>query len=103
MIKKQFLKSKPVCKATFTLPVDVANDAENVVIVGEFNDWKVEEGINMKKQKNGVFKAVVELETGKEYQFRYLADGINWINDEEADNYVQSPFGAENCVVSALN
>lgn len=103
MIKKQFLKSKPVCKATFTLPIEAANDAESVVIVGEFNDWKVEEGVQMKKQKNGIFKAVVELESGKEYQFRYLADGSNWINDAEADHYVASPYGVENCVVSAMN
>lgn len=103
MIKKQFLKSKPVCKATFTLPVDVAPEATSVKIVGDFNDWNTESGVEMKKQKNGVFKAMVELESGKEYQFRYLVDDQQWINDQEADNYVQSPFGTENCVVSALN
>ncbi len=103
MISKQFMKSKPVCKATFTLPVDVAPEAKNVQVLGEFNGWNPEDAPKMKKQKNGFFKAVVELETGKEYQFRYLVDGETWLNDQEADNYVASEFGTENCVISTLN
>ena len=103
MIKKQFLKSKPVCKATFTLPIEAAPEAKSVAIVGEFNDWDLDGGVKMKKQKNGIFKAIVELETGKEYQFRYLIDGETWENDWEADKYVASPFGGENSVVIALN
>ncbi|MCO6487398.1 MAG: isoamylase early set domain-containing protein [Phaeodactylibacter sp.] len=102
MIKKQFLKSKPVCKATFTLPVEAAPAARTVEVVGDFNDWNTEQAITMKKQKD-VFKAVVELESGKEYQFRYLIDGQAWENDWEADAYVSTPYGVDNSVVSALN
>lgn len=103
MIKKQFLKSKPVCKATFTLPTEAAPEAKKVAIIGDFNQWDVNGGVEMKKQKNGIFKAVVELETGKEYQFRYLIDGETWENDWAADKYVASPFGGENSVVIAQN
>ena len=102
MIKKQFLKSKPVCKATFTFPAEAAPEATKVEIVGDFNNWNTQEAVTMKKQKD-VFKAVVELETGKEYQFRYLIDGQAWENDWEADAYVSTPFGVDNSVVSALN
>lgn len=102
MIKKQFLKSKPVCKATFTLPAEAAPEARTVEIVGDFNNWDTGQAITMKKQKD-VFKAVVELETGKEYQFRYLIDGQAWENDWEADAYVSTPFGVDNSVVSVLN
>ena len=101
MIKKQFLKSKPVCKATFTFPVEAAPEAKSVEVLGDFNNWK--DGVKMKKQKNGIFKAVVELETGKEYQFRYLIDGETWENDWEADKYVTTPYGTENSVVDAQN
>lgn len=97
------MKSKPVCKATFSLPVDAAPDAKTVEIVGEFNNWDTKEAVKMKKQKDGFFKAIIELEAGKEYQFRYLVDGKKWINDWEADGYIPSPFGVENSVVSALN
>lgn len=103
MIAKKFLKSKPVCKATFTLPAEAAQGAKKVFLVGDFNDWDTAEGIAMKKQKGGIFKTTVELETGKEYQFRYLLDGETWENDWEADKYVASPFGVDNSVVSTLN
>ena len=103
MIKKQFLKSKSVCKATFTLPAEAAPEAKKVAIVGEFNQWDVNGGVEMKKQKNGIFKAVVELESGKEYQFRYLIDGETWENDWDADKYVASPYGGDNSVVIAQN
>lgn len=103
MIKKQFLKSKPVCKATFTVSKDIANGAETAVLVGEFNEWGKEAPVEMKKLKNGTFKAVVELTTGKEYEFRYFLDNERWENDTEADKFAASPFGVDNSVVSALN
>ena len=103
MIKKQFLKSKPLCKATFTLPAEVAPEAKSVLILGDFNEWDRDNAVEMKKQKNGIFKAVVELEAGKEFQFRYLIDGEAWENDWEADNYVATPFGVDNSVISTLN
>jgi 1,4-alpha-glucan branching enzyme len=103
MITKQFMKAKPVCKATFTLPVEVAPEAQTIQVLGEFNNWDPSTGIEMKKQKNGFFKATVELEAGKEYQFRYLVDGNTWINDQEADKYVPTQFGSENSVISVLN
>jgi len=103
MIAKKFLKSKPVCKATFTLPLEAAPEAKTVAIVGEFNEWNPAEAVKMKKQKNGQFKATVDLEAGKEFQFRYLIDGEVWENDWAADAYVSNEFGMENSVVSTLN
>lgn len=103
MIKKQFLKSKPVCKATFTVSAEAVENAETVAIVGEFNDWDTVEPVEMKKLKDGSFKATVELESGREYQFRYIIDGEKWENDWEADKYVATPFGVDNSVVIAMN
>ncbi|MCB0640072.1 MAG: isoamylase early set domain-containing protein [Phaeodactylibacter sp.] len=103
MIKKQFLKSKPVCKATFTVAAEAVENAETVAIVGEFNDWNTTEPVEMKKLKDGSFKATVELESGREYQFRYIIDGEKWENDWQADKYVATPFGVDNSVVIAMN
>lgn len=95
-IKKQFLKSKPVCKVTFSIQ---AENAENVAVVGSFNDWS-ETATPLKKLKNGTFKETLDLESGISYEFRYLVDG-NYVNDEEADSYAWSDFaGAENSVLS---
>ncbi len=38
-IKKQFLKSKPVCKVTFKITEEQAKHAKCVRLLGEFNDW----------------------------------------------------------------
>jgi len=101
MLKKQFLKKQPICKVTFKVPADQVKEAEKVTLLGEFNNWSSDEAIEMKKLKDGSFKTVVSLDAGKEYEFRYLVDGTDWLNDEEADKYVSTPFGTENCVVVA--
>ena len=98
-LKKQFLKSQRVCKVTFTLPNKATKSGGKVFIVGDFNNWE-NNATPMRKLKNGNFTISLNLETDKEYQFRYLIDNKFWENDWEADRYVQSPFpDIENSVV----
>ena len=98
-IKKQYLKSKPECKVTFTLPKDMSRSAGSVYLVGEFNDWDANSH-PMKLHKDGSFNLTINLEKGREYQFRYLIDGSTWENDDCADKYVRNPYGdSENSVV----
>jgi Uncharacterized conserved protein len=99
MLKKQFSKSKPVCKVTFSLPKQAVNGGKEVKLLGEFNNWNPEEGIMLKSSKSE-FKTVIELETGREYQFRYLIDNSVWENDWAADYYLPTPYGVENSVVT---
>lgn len=94
-LKKQFLKSKPVCKVTFLISEEEAKGANKVELLGDFNDWKSEDAIELKKFKNGTFKVTIDLETEKEYQFKYLLDSKQWENDWEADKYVYSGVGSE--------
>lgn len=101
MIKKQFLKTKPEANVTFNLPKEAATGAEKVALVGDFNDWDAT-ATEMKKLKTGAFKATVKLETGKEYQFRYLIDGETWENDWEADKYVPNNLSFEDNSVVEL-
>ncbi|MBK8031152.1 MAG: isoamylase early set domain-containing protein [Anaerolineae bacterium] len=96
MLKKQYLKTKNVCKVTFSLPAAV--QGETVFLVGDFNNWD-EKATPMKRQKDGSFTTVLELEKGREYQFRYLVNGTEWHNDWEADRYVPNPFSGDNSVV----
>ncbi len=96
MLKKQYLKSKPICKVTFYLPAAVK--AETVHLVGDFNKWD-EHSTPMKKLKDDRFTVMLELESGKEFQFRYLIDQSEWHNDWEADKYVPNPFSGDNSVV----
>ncbi len=94
-ITKQYLKSKPVCKVTFTVP---AEEAQKVAVVGDFNDWNPK-GSLLKKLKNGTFKGTFELPKEQAYEFKYLVDGT-YVNEAEADRYQWNDFaGAENAVV----
>ncbi len=88
-IKKQYLKTKPLCKVTFRLDKKNIGEARNVAIAGEFNGWKADE-TPMKPLKNGDFTATVVLSKGHEYQYRYVVDGRHWITDDSADKYVHS-------------
>ena len=97
-LKKQYLKSKAVCKVTFTLPKQAAGAAKSVHVVGDFNNWNGRANI-MKRLKDGTLTATITLKRGSEYQFRYLLDGAIWENDWTADKYVQNGFGSDNSVV----
>ena len=98
---KNYLKSKNICKVTFSLPAEAATESKKVTVLGDFNGWDPSEATALKKQKDGSYKAIVELEPGREYQFRYLLDGEKWENDWEADKYVAAQQGVhdENSVV----
>lgn len=98
-IQKQYLKSKALCKVTFRLPKEAVQGADNVTIVGDFNNWNVTE-TPMKKLKNGDFKLTLELPCDREYNFRYLVDTKRWENDWFADKYVPNNLGEENSVIS---
>jgi len=86
-IKKQYLKSEPACKLAFRVSKDQAQNAETVKIVGEFNDWNTDVE-PMKKLKSGDFTQTLKLDAEKEYQFKYLINDTDWINEEEADKMV---------------
>jgi 1,4-alpha-glucan branching enzyme len=96
MIKKQYLKSRPICKVTFTMPADAAQQGIN--LVGDFNNWD-HSATPMEQLKDGRFKAVLELEKGREYQFLYLVDGEAWHNDAEADRQEPNPYQGQNSVL----
>lgn len=95
-ISKQYLKSKPVCKVTFSV---LAEDANEVAVVGNFNEWNAE-AVQLKKLKNGTFKGTVDLEKDNSYEFRYIVDG-DYINDDQADAYAWNDYAsAENGVLN---
>ena len=86
-------------KVTFTLPKEAVENAETVAVLGDFNNWQ--DGVTLKKQKDGSFTAAIELEKGRSYEFRFLINGEKWENSWNAEAYKPTPFGAYNSVVTA--
>ena len=105
MLSKRTIKTRSVSKVTFELPKAELPDGikvSDVHLVGEFNDW--DPGATpMKRGKGGAYRAMLELEPGREYQFRYLVNGEHWWNDWQADDYVAGGLGEDNCVVRTPN
>jgi 1,4-alpha-glucan branching enzyme len=97
-LSKSYSDGKPVCKVTFKLSKELVGTAEKVNLVGDFNNWDVN-GTLMKKLKGGQYSATVALNRDHEYQFKYLIDDKDWLNDNEADKYVPNGFSGENSVV----
>jgi 1,4-alpha-glucan branching enzyme len=95
-IKKQFLKTKPVCKVTFKVPAE----AEQLAVVGDFNNWDASAN-PLKKLKTGGFSGTINVESGKSYEFKYVADTTNYFNDEQADSYQFNEYaGSENGILN---
>ena len=98
-VKKQYLKTKPVCKVTFRLEKTKACGARKVSVAGDFNQWQAGK-TPMKALKSGDFTVTVVLAKGKEYQYRYVLDDEKWITDESADKKVFCGFANDqNAVV----
>ncbi len=99
-IIKKYLKSRKACKVTFQVDGEEYKSARIVNLVGEFNEWN-KYATPMKKKKDHSFTVTVELEPGKDYQFRYLVNHDEWENDMNADKYIPSGFGnCDNSVVT---
>jgi 1,4-alpha-glucan branching enzyme len=98
MIRKEFVQrdGAVVCRATFRLPSKLW--ADSVYLVGDFNNWN-KTSHPLVCAPDGTCAVTVEFEVGRYYQFRYLADGQQWVNDNQADAYVPNPYGTSNCVL----
>lgn len=88
-------------KVTFTLSPEIVGDATEAILVGDFNNWNPHEGIGLKVQKDGTLKAIVTLEPGQTYQYRYFLNDGRWVNDDNADYYYFDPvYHVDNCVIT---
>ncbi|MDE1513881.1 MULTISPECIES: isoamylase early set domain-containing protein [Vibrio] len=94
MINKKFLKTKDEVEVTFEYAAPQA--ICEVAIVADFLDWQP---VPMKKAvKSSTFKFKARLPKNSQFEFRYLLDNQQWINDPEVENYVANGFGQENGV-----
>jgi 1,4-alpha-glucan branching enzyme len=91
---KNVSKSKeiPTAKIQFLFP---ALEAQNVSLVGDFNNWDTIAN-PMKKDKKGNWKVTVDLKPGR-YEYRFFVDE-KWENDPSCTECVLNDLGSKNCV-----
>ncbi|SJZ99048.1 5'-AMP-activated protein kinase subunit beta [Vibrio cincinnatiensis] len=95
MITKRFFKTKNEVEVTFE--VEVPQNTVSVALVADFLDWQPQP---MKKvAKSNIYKFKTRLPKESQFQYRYLLDEQEWMNDTQADAYVANEFGEDNCVL----
>ncbi|MGP3685803.1 isoamylase early set domain-containing protein [Streptomyces sp. IBSNAI002] len=78
------IRSKKQTKITFVLPA--SHPAGEVSVVGDFNDWRP--GAHpLVERLDGSRAVMVTLPVDQRHEFRYLADGGHWLDEEEADGH----------------
>ncbi len=95
MIHKMPSRKPGYVTVVFELPACIW--ADRIFLVGDFNDWQTHVTPFI-QGRDGVWRAVLELPAGRQYQFRYLVDG-EWQTDYHADGWVENPYGSVNSVV----
>ena len=98
MIKKRFFKTKNEVDVTFRTSLD--HDVEGVSMVCDAYDW---EPMAMSRRPKRTWQLPTRLPVDQVVQFRYLASGGLWFNDDDADGYAPNAFSGDNSVVNTAN
>ncbi|MDI9547733.1 MAG: isoamylase early set domain-containing protein [Chloroflexota bacterium] len=97
MIRKLSSPVPGCVRVVFELPSGVW--ADRISIAGDFNNWS-ESATPLRQDRDGVWRAMLDLPAGTSWQFRYLIDG-EWSADYHADGGTASALGAPKSIVHA--
>ena len=95
MISKKPGRRAGTVRVKFSMPT---RGAKSIYVAGEFSDWRPEHA--MRRRPDGTWDVTVDLNAGRTYEFRYVVDGREWVNDPAPDGYAPNPYGGENSVVT---
>ena len=93
MSKKKSIANKKLKKQTFSLEAD---DANEVLLMGDFNNWSPKKH-PMQKDGNGIWNKTVMLPNGN-YEYKFLVDG-QWREDPRNERRCANCFGTFNNVI----
>lgn len=74
-----------------------APEAQEVYVVGDFNDWN-QTAAKMRRFKDGTCKKSIQLKPGR-YEYLFLVDGQWWTDPQNGDRACNS-YGSENSVIT---
>jgi 1,4-alpha-glucan branching enzyme len=91
MTKTKTAKGKKV-RFTFEAP-----DAHSVAVAGDFNGWDGS-STPLKKIRKNMWEKDVMLSPGR-YEYKFVIDGNNWVNDPNNSCTAWNSFGSQNSVI----
>jgi 1,4-alpha-glucan branching enzyme len=95
------VKQKPVQgsdKVSVTFETAPRPDAQSVGLAGDFNAWNPA-ATPMKQRKDGCWWTTLRLPKNREFAYRFVVDGREWVTDDQADRTVPNEHGETNAVV----
>lgn len=97
MIRRRKIAGSSIVKVSFVLAGDDSRLPAS--LVGEFNDWDPAAD-PFRRRSNGTVSAVVSLQQGESFRFRYRSHDGSWFDEENADGYEANSYGTNDCVVT---
>jgi len=85
MLRRRTVKESDQVKISFALPEDHPH-AEDAYVAGSFNDWDPQAD-RLVRRNNQTYSAVVTLDRGERYAYRYVSGEGDWFNAGDADAY----------------
>ena len=80
-------------KGTVRFSLKPAAGDKQVMIAGDFNEWKP---ATLKKQKDGSFAVTLTL-PARTYEYKFVVDG-QWVVDPDNSRWALNPYGTLNSV-----
>ena len=93
---KKVVKISRAKARTMTLEY-FAPEANTVALAGDFNDWDCQANM-LKKSRAGWWKIALKLTPGQ-YQYRFVINGEQWVEDPENPNKRLNEFAAYNSIL----
>ena len=97
MIYKSISSKAGHVRVTFELPSSIW--ANNVFVAGDFNEWQ-ENILSMRQERDGAWRASIDLPIGQQYEFCYIVDGQRQ-GDYQADGSVSAIHGPQKSIIRA--
>lgn len=95
MVTKQKIRQRKI-QVIFAMPA--IEDCNCLYLVGTFNGWS-ESVYRMQGAEDGTWSLALELEPGREYQYRYRTDKGVWYTDSVSHGYARNPDGSKISIV----
>ncbi len=97
IIQKSTKSKENKVRVTFAMPA-IIDGCGCLYLVGRFNEWN-ESVYRMQRADDGTWSLTLELETDREFQYRFRTNDGTWLNDRPAP-HARHPFESETSLVS---